>query len=108
MTLASRRVGPCVPPLDEAARLRDWASLLAAVPDAAWIVSLQTRRVLLANAEAAKGLVAALADHVAADAQAGACGCRHALQHALITAPELRDPAMVARLRCIAGRVLPG
>jgi hypothetical protein len=28
------------------------------------------------------------------------------LQHALITAPEARDPAMVQRLSGIAGRVL--
>ena len=65
-------------------------------------------RVLLANAEAAKGLVGAVAGRIAADEQAGSCSCRHALQHALITAPDARDPAMVARLRCIAGRVLGG
>jgi 5'-methylthioadenosine phosphorylase len=41
-----------------------------------------------------------------ADAKAAACGCRHALQHALITAPDKRDPAMVDRLKAIAGRVL--
>jgi len=28
------------------------------------------------------------------------------LQHALITSPEARDPAMVEKLRGIAGRVL--
>ena len=40
----------------------------------------------------------------------GACpqGCRHALEHALITAPEARDPALVARLDAVAGRVLKG
>ena len=29
-----------------------------------------------------------------------------ALEHALITAPEARDPKMVERLRAVAGRVL--
>ena len=65
-------------------------------------------RVLLSNAEAAKGLVGAVAGSLAADPQAPGCGCRHALQHALITAPEARDPAMVQRLRTVAGRVLAG
>ncbi|MFT3821545.1 MAG: S-methyl-5'-thioadenosine phosphorylase [Rubrivivax sp.] len=63
-------------------------------------------RVLLANAATAKGLVAALADAVTRDAAGTACRCRRALQHALITAPEQRDPAMVETLRAIAGRVL--
>jgi 5'-methylthioadenosine phosphorylase len=64
-------------------------------------------RVLLANAERARGLVRALAGAVTADAHAAHCACRRALDHALITAPEARDPAMVQRLRPIAGRVLP-
>ena len=63
-------------------------------------------RVLLSNAQAAKTLVAGLAGTITADAAAQACACRHALDHALITAPEARDPAMVQRLRVIAGRVL--
>ncbi len=33
-------------------------------------------------------------------------GCQHALDHALITAPDSRDPAMLARLDAVAGRVL--
>ncbi|GMV47285.1 MAG: hypothetical protein AMXMBFR66_26830 [Pseudomonadota bacterium] len=64
-------------------------------------------RVLLANAQAAKGMVRQLAAAVAADAAAARCACRHALDHALITAPEARDPEMVRRLHPIAGRVLP-
>ena len=63
-------------------------------------------RVLLANAATAKSLVGQVAGRVAADAQAPGCACRTALQHALITAPEHRDPAMVQRLRGVAGRVL--
>lgn len=63
-------------------------------------------RVLLSNAQAAKTLVAGLAGTITSDATAPACGCRHALEHALITAPEARDPDVVQRLQCIAGRVL--
>ena len=63
-------------------------------------------RVLLSNAQAAKTLVAGLAGTITADAQAGACACRQALSFALITAPEARDPAVVEKLRPIAGRVL--
>jgi 5'-methylthioadenosine phosphorylase len=62
--------------------------------------------VLLSNAQAAKTLVAGLAGTIAHDASAPACACRHALDHALITAPEARDPALVQRLQVIAGRVL--
>jgi 5'-methylthioadenosine phosphorylase len=63
-------------------------------------------RVLLSNAQAAKTLVAGLAGTITSDAKAAACSCRHALDHALITAPEVRDPAVVQRLQVIAGRVL--
>ncbi len=62
--------------------------------------------VLDANAERAraliKGAVPVLAGH------AGACwqGCDHALENALITAPDHRDPALLARLDAVAGRVL--
>ena len=62
--------------------------------------------VLLANAERAKALVRhvvpALSEH------AGPCrqGCQRALDHALITAPERRDPEVLARLDAVAGRVL--
>jgi 5'-methylthioadenosine phosphorylase len=63
-------------------------------------------RVLLSNAQSARGLVTGLACTVTADAAGAACGCRSALDHALITAPEARDPAVMQRLRPIAGRVL--
>ncbi|HVH75994.1 MAG TPA: S-methyl-5'-thioadenosine phosphorylase [Stellaceae bacterium] len=62
--------------------------------------------VLRANAEKAKAVVKAVVPLVAA--HRGPCpeGCRHALENALITAPERRDPAFVARLDAVAGRVL--
>jgi 5'-methylthioadenosine phosphorylase len=66
----------------------------------------QIVRVLLANAEKARALVRHVAPHMAGDGDAPACACRHALDHALITAPEVRDPAVLARLDAVAGRVL--
>ncbi len=33
-------------------------------------------------------------------------GCDRALDHAIMTAPDRRDPALVARLDAVAGRVL--
>ncbi len=62
--------------------------------------------VLLANAQTAKDLVRGLAATITGDAQGAGCACRRALDHALITAPEARDPQVVARLWPIAGRVL--
>jgi 5'-methylthioadenosine phosphorylase len=66
----------------------------------------QIIQVLLANADKARSLVRHVASHVAADGNAPACACRHVLDHALITAPEVRDPAVLARLDAVAGRVL--
>jgi len=63
-------------------------------------------KLLLANAEKARTLVKMVAPKVKQDHAAGACGCRTALSHALITAPEARDPDLVKRLDAVAGRVL--
>ena len=63
-------------------------------------------KVLLGNAAMAKGVVADVAAPVTADAHAAGCTCRSALEHALITGPDHRDPAMVKRLQPIAARVL--
>jgi len=62
--------------------------------------------VLLANADKARTLVKQAVPRIAADADASTCGCRTVLQHALITAPEARDSALVEKLRAVAGRVL--
>ena len=61
---------------------------------------------LMRNAEAARTLVARGAGAIQHDADGPACRCRHALDHALITAPAARDPELVQRLKSIAGRVL--
>jgi len=64
--------------------------------------------VLNANAERARALVRAVVPLLSK--HAGPCrqGCDHALEHALITAPEARDPTLLARLDAVAGRVLKG
>lgn len=66
----------------------------------------QIIKVLVANAEKARGLVKAVAPHVHGDGQAQTCSCRSALQHAIITAPEVRDTDMLSRLDAVAGRLL--
>jgi 5'-methylthioadenosine phosphorylase len=63
-------------------------------------------KVLLANADHARTLVKAVAPKLQIDTSAAQCSCRSALQFALITAPEARDPAMMQRLDAVAGRVL--
>jgi 5'-methylthioadenosine phosphorylase len=63
-------------------------------------------KVLLANADNARSLVQAVTPAMAADQQAAACACRKALEFALITAPQARDPALAAKLDAVAGRVL--
>ncbi len=61
---------------------------------------------LMANADAARRLVAALAPALIDAPDPCPEGCHRALDHALITAPEARDAALCARLDAIAGRVL--
>lgn len=65
-------------------------------------------RTLTANSANAKSLVAALPARLKDCPAACPCGCDRALDHAVMTAPEKRDPALVARLDAVAGRVLAG
>ncbi len=61
---------------------------------------------LVANSGRARALVAALPGHLDADRAPCPQGCDHALSHALMTAPDKRDPDLLARLDAVAGRVL--
>ena len=63
-------------------------------------------KVLLANADKARALVKSVAPRVHSDSNAAACGCRSALQYAIITALEARDAKMVEKLSAVAGRML--
>jgi 5'-methylthioadenosine phosphorylase len=63
-------------------------------------------KVLLQNAERAKNLVARLARDFPAEHEACPIGSDRALDTALITAPEARDPELLKKLDAVAGRVL--
>ena len=62
--------------------------------------------VLVANAEKAKALVARLARDFPAEHEPCPIGSDRALDNALITAPEARDPKLLKKLEAVAGRVL--
>ncbi len=63
-------------------------------------------KVLLANAANAKALVRAVVPRVGAPRGPCPAGCDRALEAAIVTAPEHRDPALMAKLDAVAGRVL--
>jgi 5'-methylthioadenosine phosphorylase len=63
-------------------------------------------KVLLANADRARGLAGRAVPRIQADPQGPGCPCRTALEHALITAPGHRDPALLRHLDAVAGRLL--
>ena len=64
--------------------------------------------VIVANAQKARTLVRQSIPRLAADPAGPACACRTALQNALITAPDARDPELLAKLDAVAGRALGG
>jgi 5'-methylthioadenosine phosphorylase len=63
-------------------------------------------KVLTANAQKTKALVARLARDFPREHEACPIGCDRALDNAMITAPEARDPELLKRLDAVAGRVL--
>jgi 5'-methylthioadenosine phosphorylase len=63
-------------------------------------------KVLGENAEKAKRLVARLAKDFPREHEVCPIGSDRALDNALITAPDARDPELIARLDAVAGRVL--
>ena len=63
-------------------------------------------RVLTSNAEHARGLVATVVPKLAERPDPCPEGCNTALDHALITAPEARDPELLRKLDALLGRVL--
>ncbi|MBK1636380.1 S-methyl-5'-thioadenosine phosphorylase [Rhodovulum adriaticum] len=62
-------------------------------------------KTLVGNAEKARGMVSRL-PKLLGDYKPCEHGCDRALEYALITAPEKRDPALMAKLDAVAGRVL--
>jgi 5'-methylthioadenosine phosphorylase len=75
-------------------------------PDHAHVNVDQVIATLMANADKARLLIKALAPKLAGDPEACPSGCDHALEQALITAPDARDPVMLAKLDAVAGRLL--
>src|SRR6202163_4486336 len=63
-------------------------------------------RVLTTNADKAKGLVARLARDFPREHEPCPVGSDRALDTALITAPEARDPELLKKLVAVAGRIL--
>jgi 5'-methylthioadenosine phosphorylase len=63
-------------------------------------------KVLVDNASKGRALVKAAAPHL--EHRQGLCdrGCHRALDHAIITGPDARDPAVMRKLDAVAGRVL--
>jgi len=66
----------------------------------------QIVRVLLDNADKARMLVADVVPGLGAGRGPCPYGCDRALEHALITPVDYRDPALMAKLDAVAGRVL--
>ena len=64
--------------------------------------------VLLANAEHARALIRNTAPRLLDRAAPCHAGCHAALDNAIITAPDARDPEIAAKLDAVAGRVLGG
>ncbi len=63
-------------------------------------------KTLTGNADKARNMVARLPSLLGAERAPCPHGCDRALDYALLTAPEARDPALMARLDAVAGRVL--
>lgn len=62
--------------------------------------------ILMGNADKARDMVRRLPDLLGADRAPCDHGCDRALEFAILTAPDMRDPAMVNKLDAVAGRVL--
>ena len=75
-------------------------------PDHDQVDVAQVIATLGGNAAHARALVAGLPALVGADRAPCPHGCDRALEHAIMTAPDKRDPALIARLDAVAGRVL--
>jgi len=75
-------------------------------PDHGAVDVAQIVATLKGNAESARALVAKLPALLGAERAPCPHGCDRALESAFITPPEHRDPALLAKLDAIAGRVL--
>jgi len=74
-------------------------------PDHDAVTVADVIKVLTANADKAKRLVARLAADFPREHEPCPVGCDRALDSALITAPEFRDQALLQKLDAVAGRI---
>jgi 5'-methylthioadenosine phosphorylase len=63
-------------------------------------------KVLFANADKARALVKSVVPVIGAERGPCPAGCDRALEYAIITAPERRNPDLIAKLDAVAGRML--
>jgi 5'-methylthioadenosine phosphorylase len=61
---------------------------------------------LMGNADKARGLVSRLPNLLKSNREPCPHGCDRALEYAILTAPEARDPALISKLDAVAGRML--
>ena len=75
-------------------------------PDHDHVTVADIIKVLHANSDNARKLVQHVIPRIGADRGACAFGCDRALEYAIVTAPDARDPELVKKLDAVAGRVL--
>ncbi len=75
-------------------------------PDHGEVDVTEIIKTLMGNAEKGRELVKRLPALLGPDRAPCPHGCDRALEYAILTAPEARDPALVAKLDAVAGRVL--
>ncbi|MCW8842436.1 MAG: S-methyl-5'-thioadenosine phosphorylase [Rhodobacteraceae bacterium] len=75
-------------------------------PDHGEVDVTEIIKTLTGNADKGRNLVRRLPGLLGRARDACPCGCDRALEFAILTAPEARDPQVVERLKPIAGRVL--
>ncbi|WP_273498911.1 S-methyl-5'-thioadenosine phosphorylase [Lentibacter algarum] len=63
-------------------------------------------KTLMGNAEKGRALVSRLPALLGAAREVCPHGCDRALEYAILTAPDVRDPALMAKLDAVAGRIL--
>ncbi len=75
-------------------------------PDHGEVDVTQIIATLTGNANKARDMVAGLPALLGGARAPCKAGCDRALEYAILTAPDARDPALVARLDAVAGRIL--
>ena len=75
-------------------------------PDHGEVDVTEIIKTLTGNADKARSLIAGLPALLGAERAPCEHGCDRALEYAIMTAPDARDPALMAKLDAVAGRVL--